>query len=531
MNSTNKNMSKKAAKTTTLECRNCSVELPFNKAKVCGRCRAANYCSVECQAADWKKGHKNVCKIYVQPRDEPIGKDKVRCSVCLESLGDSLCTLPCTHTFHVQCSNDLREFGLTCPLCRAELPESPQKLNEVAGMEYLKVYRDHMRPNGTFRPLSVEQKGLNKDILRRMLEAAHQGHAISQFNLGLIYQQGLITAQDNLAAMAWFHKSALNGLTAAQRCVAQECVEKQDLAGAADWWLKAAQSDCAASQYNYGRACFYGDGIPVDIDAGFYWFQKSADGGCVKAKGMIIIKYIENKDFPKAIRVFDEIRPSLAADEIANTSYAIGEGYNCCDDSAKAFPYLMVAAKNGHARSQYLVSTCFSNGEGVVKDNAGALKWMRKAAEGGYATAQNEYAILLFDMGRHLEAFGWWTQSATQGYDCAQFNLSLAYKYGRGTKIDLTLAMKWCALSADQGHAPAEYNMGCHHSELREYATALNWFNKSAAHGYNDAYFNLGTHYHLGLCVEVDLVRAKKLYRMAAAKGNKFAAINLKALE
>jgi hypothetical protein len=44
-------------------CSNCqSPEGTAIKHKVCSQCKTRFYCSVDCQRADWKGGHKDVCK-------------------------------------------------------------------------------------------------------------------------------------------------------------------------------------------------------------------------------------------------------------------------------------------------------------------------------------------------------------------------------------------------------------------------------------------------------------------------------------
>lgn len=43
-------------------CRVCLKELPSPPSR-CARCRAVHYCSRECQAADWKRGHKRQCQL------------------------------------------------------------------------------------------------------------------------------------------------------------------------------------------------------------------------------------------------------------------------------------------------------------------------------------------------------------------------------------------------------------------------------------------------------------------------------------
>ena len=56
------------------------------------------------------------------------------CAICLEGLDDPECDstqeLPCKHSFHRACVQRLRERGMqqTCPMCRANLPDRPEKM-------------------------------------------------------------------------------------------------------------------------------------------------------------------------------------------------------------------------------------------------------------------------------------------------------------------------------------------------------------------------------------------------------------------
>jgi len=40
----------------------------------CARCLQARYCSRDCQKADWKAGHQNICK-KVRDNDEPTASE------------------------------------------------------------------------------------------------------------------------------------------------------------------------------------------------------------------------------------------------------------------------------------------------------------------------------------------------------------------------------------------------------------------------------------------------------------------------
>ena len=75
--------------------------------------------------------------------------------------------------------------------------------------------------------------------------------------------------------------------------------------------------------------------------------------------------------------------------------------------------------------------TCFSFGDrcynSAINNYAEAIKWYRKAAEQGYAIAQN--------------------------------NLGDCYYYGNGVERDCVEAIKWYRKAAEQGYCSCRYNL------------------------------------------------------------------------
>ena len=92
------------------------------------------------------------------------------------------------------------------------------------------------------------------------------------------------------------------------------------------------------------------------------------------------------------------------------------------------------AAEKGDAEAQFNLATMYTNGEGVTKDDAEAVRWFRRAAE--------------------------------QGHAAAQYNLGVSYANGEGVTKDDAEAIRWYRLAAEQGHAAAQYNLG---GQLRQW--------------------------------------------------------------
>ena len=85
---------------------------------------------------------------------------------------------------------------------------------------------------------------------------------------------------------------------------------------------------------------------------------------------------------------------------------------------------LIAKAKDGDVRAQLALAKAYHLGEGVVKDDAEAVRW--------------------------------WEEAAAQGNAAAQVNLGAAYSLGAGVPKNYAAAVRWYTKAADQGSADAE---------------------------------------------------------------------------
>jgi TPR repeat protein len=103
-------------------------------------------------------------------------------------------------------------------------------------------------------------------------------------------------------------------------------------------------------------------------------------------------------------------------------------------------------------------------GNGVSKNYTKAVYWYRKAAEQGFAGAQNNLAFM-YEQGFGVpkdesEAAKWYRRAAVQKDAYAQHSLGRMYRDGRGVPQDLAEAAKWFREAAKQGHDAAFRDMG-----------------------------------------------------------------------
>jgi TPR repeat protein len=117
------------------------------------------------------------------------------------------------------------------------------------------------------------------------------------------------------------------------------------------------------------------------------------------------------------------------------------------------------------------------------------------------------------DRGDFAGAFSQFKQLAASGDAAAQFQLSLLFGSGRGTKLDAKESLYWLRVSATHGDPQAQSNLGVAFSKGRGVATdpirAYTWFAAAAASGDSVAITNRDI--AAGKLSEQQLLQAKAL--------------------
>ena len=99
-------------------------------------------------------------------------------------------------------------------------------------------------------------RGDYKTALREWRPLGEQGYAGAQFNLGVMYENGLGVEQDKAEAVKWYRRAAEQGNAIAQYNVGLMYFDgqgaAQDDAEAVKWWRRAAEQDHVSAQSNLG---------------------------------------------------------------------------------------------------------------------------------------------------------------------------------------------------------------------------------------------------------------------------------------
>ena len=186
--------------------------------------------------------------------------------------------------------------------------------------------------------------------------------------------------------------------------------------------------------------------------------------------------------------------------------YDLGDGVE--GDWAEALKWYRKAAEGGNANAQFYIGNCYERGRGERQDYAEAAEWYRKAAEQGHERAKAKLRIV--ELHRNAE----------NGDAEAQYALGLRCENGDGVEKDLTEAAKWYRMAAEQGHVEAQCKLGYCYEQgngvMQDYFEAAKWYRMAAEQKDPVAQFNLGTFYFNGYGVRIDRTEAVKWYRKAA---------------
>jgi len=192
-------------------------------------------------------------------------------------------------------------------------------------------FDDGFQINDGFQVDAEFQEGLDaynrkdyKTALEKWRPLAEQGHADTQYNLGIMYKEGQGVAQDYKEAVKWYRK--------------------------------AAEQGDADAQYNLGVMYDNGQGVAQDYKEAVKWYRKAAEQGMVQAQYNLGIIYYLGQGVPQ--------------------------------DYKEAVKWIRKVAQQGVAQAQFNLGVLYENGQGVAQDYKEAVKWYRKAAQQNHSGAK-----------------------------------------------------------------------------------------------------------------------------------------------
>ena len=273
-----------------------------------------------------------------------------------------------------------------------------------------------------------------------------------------------------------------------------------------------------------------GDELHMNPIAAAKWFKRAAEMGHAQAAtelGILFFNGLEDKSYGNSVK----------------------------QDYSKALKWCLYAESiNRDSEVQYFIASIYLD---ALRDFANGMLWLKKAADNFYPKAQYRYALRCINEDRHLDAFRYLVQAASNGFKKANYDLALLYLFGNGIKQDDVTSFKYFSEAANSGDAAAmiylgfmsRMGRGCpkdpamstewyrkssnlgnpeghfyyasalirEHSIKDNTLLALTLFAKSAQAGHPSAIFSMGDSYRLGRGCEKDVSRSHAWYRLAIA--------------
>jgi TPR repeat protein len=144
--------------------------------------------------------------------------------------------------------------------------------------------------------LYAQGLGVSRDLgiaMRWYRSAAEKGNAQAQFALGQIYSRGWGAPRDTTDAIRWMQMANdpnSDGAPTNWALIEGYGLERDD-GQAAYWYRQAAQQGHVEAQYNLARLYATGQGVPRDQEAALHWVRAAASQGYAPAQARFGMRY------------------------------------------------------------------------------------------------------------------------------------------------------------------------------------------------------------------------------------------------
>ena len=397
----------------------------------------------------------------------------------------------------------------------------------------------------------------NEDREAKKTETASKQQLEQWFELGKKYDFGEWVPVDYKEAVKWYCKAAEGGHTKAQNnlghCYFEGKGVAKDTREAVKWYRKAAESGNAEAQCNLGVCYDLGIGVEKNTLEAEKWYKKAAAQGNLQSRKeldkRIVAQYFADKKnqqkHQEAKLSGREAEKKISKQQLEKW-FELGKKYDFGEwipvDYKEAVKWYRKAAEGGHAKAQNNLGVCYIEGKGVAKDEREAVKWFTKSAEQGFSEAQYRLGICYYH-GQGIpkdtsEAVKWFRKAADGGHVMAQYSLGVCYAQGAGVARNPAESEKWYKKAAARGNLQAQ-------KELDKQIVAQHFADKKGlqkpqgerisgeeaekeiSEGQLEEWFKLGTRFAFGRGVPLDYKEAAKWYRKAAERGHSAAQFNL----
>ena len=175
---------------------------------------------------------------------------------------------------------------------------------------------------------SVQDPALSPSIeqeyqaeLEKWMLRAYEGDRDAQFRVGVLNTNSQFNPPDYEQAVYWYKQAARQGHALAQYNLGHQYLTgvgvKPNQSTAMSWWLKAAKQDHALAQFNIGRAYYLGIGLEENHTLSRKWFERAAANN--EPKSIDILQQLDWTD-PGGTLTAKELADSIDTDSTKVTA-------------------------------------------------------------------------------------------------------------------------------------------------------------------------------------------------------------------
>ena len=361
--------------------------------------------------------------------------------------------------------------------------------------------------------------------------AAKRGYAPSQFQLGLMYLNGLGIKKNDGRALYWLEEAANQNHRRAQYhlgVIYRKEKSVQNFQKAVYWYKKAAENNLLEAQNDLAHMYLKGLGVPQNTKLGIQTLKEAAQAGNAYAQFKLGILYFRGELIPKNEKEALYWLEKAAHQDFLKAQHHLGILYKkgeSVQNFQKAVYWYKKAAENNLLEAQNDLAYMYLNGLGVPQNIKLGVQTLKESAQAGNAYAQFKMGSLYlkgeFIPKNEKEAFYWFEKAAKKNHHRAQYQLSEMYGKGIGVQKDIFQSIYLLkTLAAQADNAYAQFKLGLiyqNNAAVKNEQTALYWFEKAAKKNYPKALAQLAHIYLTGeMNVEKNMPKAFNLYLKAA---------------
>ncbi|HEX5094231.1 MAG TPA: tetratricopeptide repeat protein [Burkholderiales bacterium] len=167
--------------------------------------------------------------------------------------------------------------------------------------------------------LAAARAGDYPAALREWRPLAEAGNRDAQFNLGLLYENGLGVPADGGEAVRWYRRAAEQDDRGAQAYLAEMYAKGlgvgRDDVEALRWYRKAAERGHAAAQYNVGLFYALGRGVAPDPVQAVAWMTVARESGAPQSEVLeALVRNLGAANLAEARRLAEDVRRQCRLD-------------------------------------------------------------------------------------------------------------------------------------------------------------------------------------------------------------------------